>query len=136
MFSLGGGFILSEEKKKKKTLWKNNPVLLFQKIINGFYIWPFFLLLFVPLTKKGYTMDRNALLVLSFCLPCHTPDLTNLFRNPLAPMCKPFCYGMCWVQTILLWNVLGTSHSVMECAGYKPFCYGVWWVPKRPHSKR
>jgi hypothetical protein len=31
---------------------------------------------------------------------------------------KPFCYGMCWVQAILLWNVLGTSHSVMECDGY------------------
>jgi len=32
---------------------------------------------------------------------------------------------MWWVQAILLWNVLGTSHSGMECAGYKPFCYGM-----------
>jgi len=35
---------------------------------------------------------------------------------------------MCWLQAILLWNVVGTSHSVMECAGYKPFWYGMCWV--------
>ncbi len=100
----------------------------------GLHHLAFFLLLFVPLTKKATQMDRNALLGSFFLPTCHTPDLTNFVSKSTCPI----------VQVILLWNVLGTnhsvmdcagyrSHSVMECAGYKPFCYGVCWVPKRPH---
>jgi hypothetical protein len=134
MFSLGGGgedFV----RGKKKTLWKNNPVLLFQKIM-GLHL-AFFLLLFVPLTKS-YTMDRNVLLVLSAYLP-HTwpnqfvskstcPNCAN-HENHFVMECagyNPFCYGMCWVQAILLWNVLGTTS---DCTHFTLPIQKIWVNP-------
>jgi hypothetical protein len=59
------------------------------------------------------------LLVLSAYLPHTWP---NQFVS------KSTCPIVHIMKTILLWNVLDASHSVMECDGYKPFCYGMCWV--------